>query len=412
MWQRLIEWSRGMQYVKMIIVSALMLLVFSASGEAKEATRHINKEFKQNGLWGAVNKYGKVILEAKFDDIFIYSDGTIKTTNGSATSYYDNSGRELLNFDPNKPTVFDQDGFAEYRLGGKAGLLDRSGEWKIKPIFGYVHRFGPTMQYVVHYNGGVGVIDISNNRWVIPNNFKYIDKLGDNGLAVADKKGLKGFIDQNGNWVLNPGSFEDISSFNEYGLAVAKENGKCGFINTKFEWVIKPVSEEKYCFLRFDEAGLFKYTVGGKIGLMDQQGTVTVAPQFDKIFPLSRGLYPVQLGKKWGYISAKGDIKIALKFDSATGFDKMGMAAVKLDGKRYIINTDGRLLLGEDFDEIGYFGENDWTEAKLNGKWGAVDRKGRWVIKPTYECLGFCIGDRPPPVVRTSAPLYFRPDVQ
>lgn len=401
-----------MQCIKMIIVSTLMLLVFSDSGEAKETTHNINKEFKHNGLWGVINKSGKVIIEPKFDDIFIYSDGTIETTNRSSTSYYDSNGRELLDFDPNKPTVFDQDGFAEYRLGGKAGLLDRSGEWKIKPIFGYAKRFGPAMQYVVHYNGGVGVIDISNNRWVIPNNFKYIDKLGDNGLAVADKKGLKGFIDQNGNWVLNPGSFEDISSFNEYGLAVAKENGKCGFINTKFEWVIKPVSEEKYCFLRFDEAGLFKYTVGGKIGLMDKQGTVTVAPQFDKIFPLSRGLYPVQLNNKWGFLNAKGDIKIPLKFDSATGFDKMGMARVRLNGKSYIINTDGRLLLGESFDEIGYFGDNDWTEAKLNGKWGAIDRKGRWVIKPTYECLGFCMGDRPPPVVRTPAPLYFRPDVQ
>lgn len=401
-----------MQCIKMIIVSALVLLALPASAEAKEKTHSSNKEFKQNGQWGVISKSGKIVIEPNFDDIFIYRNGTIKTTSGSNTSYYDSNGRALLNFDPNKPTVFDEDGFAEYRLGGKAGLLDRSGEWKIKPTFSYAYRFGPAMQYIVHYNGGVGVIDISNNRWVIPNNFQYIDKLGDNGLAVANKKGLKGFIDQNGNWVLNPGSFEDISSFNEYGLALAKENGKCGFINSKFEWVIKPVSEEKYCFQRFDEAGLFKYTVGGKIGLMDKQGTVTVAPQFDKIFPLSQGLYPVQLNNKWGFINAKGDIKIPLKFDSATAFDKLGMARVELNAKSYIINTDGRLLLGESFDKVGYFGDNDWTEAKLNGKWGAIDRKGRWVIKPMYECLGVCLGDRPPPIVSAPASMHFRPDVQ
>ncbi len=401
-----------MKWIKISISSALMLLSCQLTAQAKENTPNFNVEFRQNGRWGVIDRLGKVVVEPKFDDIYLRPDGTIEAKNGSSKFYYDEKGRALLEFDPYKPTVFDEDGLAAYWINGKYGLINRSGEWIIKPTLGYVHRFGPSMQYVVHYNGGVGVIDIRNNRWIIPNDFQYIEKLSNSGLAVAKKKGLYGYIDKTGNWALNPGKFESLSSFDQDGFAIVKENSKCGVIDTKFEWVIKPISEEAYCFSRFDEFGHLKYTSGGKIGLLNKQGKVVVAAKYDLIASPRMGLYSVKLNNKWGFIDTEGKVKIPLKFDSATSFDEFGTATVDLARKRHLIDTNGKMSLIGNADDVGYFGTKNWTEAKSNGKWGVIDRKGRWVIAPKYECLGYCRGEKPPPVMVLPPRLYFRPDVE
>ncbi len=368
--------------------------------------------FKQDGLWGLFNQSGKVVIPPRFDEIFIYESGNVKATKGDTVTYFNYKGIKLNNFDPNKPVSFDEDGFAEYTVNGKTGLINSVGEWAIKPILGYIKRFGLPMQYVVHYNGGVGVIDVATNRWIIPNNFYTIGKLSRYGIAKASKKGKKGFINHLGQWVSDPGEFESLGEFDDYGYAIARRDGKCGFINEEFKWVVDPISEEKYCFGSFDKAGLFRYSAGKKFGIVNRQNKVIVASKYDEIGSFANGFYPVKEAEKWGYMDPTGKVTVAPQFEYVMPFSRFGVAWVRLRGRDYLIDRTGKILLGDKFESIGYFDNNGFAPAKFNGKWGAIDKNGRWIIKPKFDCIVYCYDSpTPPPTIRTQS-LYFRQDVQ
>lgn len=369
--------------------------------------------YKNGELWGVLDPRGRVLIPPQFDELFIDDGGTVHAKKGATDYYYDVNGNVISNDDRAKELDFDTDGLAVATENEKAGLKDKSGVYVVQPQFGYINRFGPSMQYVAYYNGGVGVIDLATKQWVVPNNFQYIDKLSNNGLAIAKLKGQNGFIDRDGKWILRPGLFEALGAFDEFGLAVARRDGKCGFINDKFEWIIPPISEEDYCFFGFDQAGLFRTKQSGKIGLLNRQGTIVLAPEFDEIGWLSAGYYKARLGDKWGYIDRTGKISISPRFDAAGLFDKKLMATVSLGGKDFIINPTGKILWGGKFEALGQFDNDDWVPAKSRCKWGTADREGGWVIPPKYDCITYCYSDPPPMVsVKTGKRLYFRPDVE
>lgn len=394
-----------------LIVTTALALCSTASAMAQDHQSKPAIAYKSDGLWGLVDQQGNVVMAPQFEKIFVDDSGTVRAEKNNLKFVYDSRGRLLTDSELAKEPDYDADGLAVVVENGRSGLKNKSGDFVLKPQFAYVHRFGPPLQYVVHYNGGVGVIDLGTNKWVISNNFQYIDKLSKSGLAVAKRKELKGFINNKGDWVLQPGVFEEINAFDDFDLAVARKDGKCGFINSKFEWAIRPISEEKYCFFGFDDAGLYRFKVGEKIGLLNRNGAIVADPTFDEIDWFANGFYAARVGKKWGYLNSEGAVSIAPRFDLAGRFNKKGIATVELDGQDFVISSKGKILFGKKFEALGHFGDDDWASAKLKGKWGAIDQKGRWIVSPKYDCISWCAGD-PPPTVQLGGRLYFRPDVE
>lgn len=165
-----------------------------------------------NGLWGAIDKSGNMVMKAQFDGKYInqfFKDGYINVSkivkqNGEFVkkeSLVGRNGKPIQGFD----WRFDEVGRfyndrAQFVNDDKYGFLDRKGKIVIPNIYDYASVF--TEGYVVvakEINGKYvwGCLD-ENGTCVIP--FEY-DDLTDihNGFSLARKDGKVGFVDVYGN---------------------------------------------------------------------------------------------------------------------------------------------------------------------------------------------------------------------
>ena len=181
---------------------------------------------KSTGKWGFINKKGKLVIDAKFNLVFFFSEGLA---------------------------------LAEIAKDDKilAGYIDRSGNFALSPQF-------------------IAGIPFAENRAMVASNnlneFQIIDRQGQvikENLAIGChvEKGfsegllstylrigqgffsgyLCGYIDREGKVVIPP-QFDDAYPFSE-GLANVQIGGKWGYINKQGEMVIEP---------KFDEPSSFK----------------------------------------------------------------------------------------------------------------------------------------------------------
>jgi WG containing repeat len=127
---------------------------------------------------------------------------------------------------------------------------------------------------------------ISNTQYVIqfskPNGqitkdtFAAAEKFIDN-IALVKKDSLWGYLNYDGSWLIRP-RYLSAQAFDAKGLAVIKYRNTdksigYGVIDKRGQLKIEP----KYAMLKSaGTAGLFEYKIGGKIGLIDENGKVLI----------------------------------------------------------------------------------------------------------------------------------------
>src|SRR5580658_9226273 len=95
-----------------------------------------------------------------------------------------------------------------------------------------------------------------------------------------------------------------------------------------------------------------------RVGYVDRNGTVVIAPVFDDGTYFYDGFAAVQIKNKWGFIDSSGTIRISPRFDSPGYFDS-GVASVTTgSGHEYgVIDISGAYVLAPKRQEIGRFSE-------------------------------------------------------
>lgn len=229
--------------------------------------------------WGYIDKSGKLVIPAKYDEVTEFRDGYASAALGEYWYVIDQSGNEtsvkvvglkgVRNFSEGLAIMDDID--------GQFGYINTKGEVVISPKFASVGDFNNGLAWAKNEEGMYGYIN-NTGEWVISPTYDatrdfdgksgmarvkkgdewfYIDKAGKplkielsryddfrDGLAKAKKEDKVGFIDKGGNWVIKP-TLEDARDF-QNGYAAARVGEKWGLINTKGEWVIQPQFEGLY----------------------------------------------------------------------------------------------------------------------------------------------------------------------
>jgi len=258
--------------------------------------------------------------------------------------------------------------FAQVRLDGKYGLIDRSGNEVVKTLYKEIGAFHEGLAFVKK-NDNYGYIDDKGNV-IIP--FKYWKASDfDNNRAVVYEESNKIVIDKNGNTIADI-KFSDVFEYSE-GLAMVRTGGPYdsgkdytyGFID-KGGGLVIPIM---YSAAKDFSEGLAGVYINGKGGFIDKTGA-TVIPfeydivfwfkngvgvvakkgyySFDKTYALidknnkflisfdnnyksvnfpSEGLIAVQKDKRYGFIDIKNNIKIPFKYYEVSSFEN-GMAKV------------------------------------------------------------------------------------
>jgi hypothetical protein len=139
----------------------------------------------------------------------------------------------------------------------------------------------------------------------------------------------------------------------------------------------------------------------GKLGYIDYEGNVVIAPQYDGNVPVdesefSEGLAYVRDSsqKSCYFIGRTGKTIIdgnSFGFSWGRKFSE-GLAAIKFgdyfDGEWGFIDKNGEIVIKPVFGNVGSFSEGLARAKNGDGKWGYIDKTGDWVIRPEFMDTG------------------------
>jgi hypothetical protein len=258
---------------------------------------------------------------------------------------------------------------------GKAGFIDETGRWKIKPVYDEATGF---------YNGLAAVRSgelwsYINNRgdYVIPPGFDHATPFYNRQFAVVTNGQDQLYINRKGEILFDASPnlvifYEDLAAF--------EMNGKFGFINKNHEWEILPEYDQVWPFRN----GIAKVKRDGQWIYISRLGKEMYDVQMDTYASADKALlFKKSKDQQWGFVNSEGEWIISPVYDDVKSFSE-GLSPVKLNDRWGYINMKGELVIDTEYDDAFVF--SHWLGCvEVEGKYGCVDNRGEMVIKPRFE---------------------------
>ncbi|MBQ9117319.1 MAG: WG repeat-containing protein, partial [Clostridia bacterium] len=203
-----------------------------------------------DGKGGYIDKSGKLVMDPKFDNaVSLDKNGLIKTEKNGKYGYRSVDG--AVNIEPKFKGIYPcyqaetetVSYFRVYDNQNKAGLVDQSGEYVVKPIYEGVWASDVTGATPVYLNGKWGYVG-KNGDYIIDPIF---DSAGNftNGVACVSVNGKYGFIDRTGKYVIEPLYGENWSPHWTIGEAFTLKLGeKYALANSACELLTEPIYDK------------------------------------------------------------------------------------------------------------------------------------------------------------------------
>ncbi len=191
-----------------------------------------------------------------------------------------------------------------------------------------------------------------------------------------------GYMNEKGKMVI-PYKFKKAYSFSENTkLAfVQSNNNKWGLINQDGSYAIQPQYNDLKTFSDdiYAVRNLFNW------GLIDMRGNVILSPQLTEIRALHEGCSAFMKNKKWGYLDQNGKIIIDAQYDNVLDFNS-GLSCVLQDKRVGFINKDNKIVIPLIYDDATSFTPKMGIAAiKKNDKWGVIDKQGSILVDIIYD---------------------------
>ncbi len=307
--------------------------------------------FSKNGLLGAINLDGQLVVPCDNDEI-TYQNGVFIVAKHDKIGFIYCNGKVAL------PTEYD----ANYQYGvasahGNVSYFDLKSSW-----------------ILIRKNGKAGFIDQQGNvlipptlnyRFVLPfrnSIYAFINEKGKIDEDIFVKGGTWGLIDRKGNELLAP-IYEYIYEQMDSSLVICLKDSLCGYCDRTGKIILKP----NYLWVVKWQNILFAGT---------PDATLILNAQGDTLHRLSKQTHPL--------------------FDYLLQRNTLATISVEQNGKWALIDRNGKLLTPFKYAEIGYLGNNYFRYniglqinlCELNpdarGKWGIMDSSGNELTKAIY----------------------------
>lgn len=316
--------------------------------------------------YGFIDKTGRFVIEPKYDEAGVFSEGLAYVKKGESHYYIDKSGRIVIELDKecvNGGGSF-HEGIATISGYNKMGIIDRSGRQIGNWISGAISGFHEGLSLV----------------------------------KTGPALNLCGFIDHNGQFVIEP-QFRNALDFHEGRARVTFDkqfegNPKCGYIDKTGRMVIPPKFKLEPLASPFSE-GLAVVNVGSgcrpmpndRRGYIDKTGQFVIEPKFITAMDFHEGLAYVNLGNNRGrgFIDKTGQLVFLIedRFGFVGNYSE-GVALVEIDRKYGYLDKTGRLVIEPRFEYASPF-KDGVAAVLLGGKYGFIDKMGQFIIEPQYE---------------------------
>lgn len=283
---------------------------------------------KENGVWGAVNAAGKVVIPISYDRL------------GLSLRDADEQAEDLSSEE-------DRDHLIELEKDGLRGFFTRAGK-EVVPI-SYESR-SIWKEGALAVRGKDKKISFYKNDGSLISGAAY-DQVSDfeNGMAIVKRGATYGYLALDGREV-KPVYQE--ARFFEDGLAAVKEKGRWGVIDKTGRYIVPPTYKDTGA--AFEEERLAVKNQKNLWGYIDREGQEIIAPIYKAVSPtFSEGYAAVQdESKLWGFIDTEGRVTAKPQFKAVLTPFAEGLAGVKtLDGNGYA-KPDGTIAFMADYDQL------------------------------------------------------------
>jgi hypothetical protein len=340
---------------------------------------------KISGVWGFVDKAGKLAVEPQFDDLREISDGLAAAQRNKRWGFINKQGRWVIEPMFSKAGSFAH-GVAAVEFGGKWGYIDTSGKWIIQPTY---ETAGP-------FNGNSAVVSQDYPRELMIDLTGRVIKRFDANVNVFDYPNAAGLY----------------TATVDFDHVLQHRDGRS-------------MPYQRSGFVHYSEGMLVtsKEVKGGEdsqelYGAMDLKGNWAVPPKFLSIKPFNEGLAvaspssvsTVPTGgavakaeSVYGLIDSSGIFKLAPTYVSIDSREKsvrndhVWYRAKRAGDGEDIVNAKGQVIAAFDCDEV----EEVSLSRSDERNWAVLSGCGRtWVIREGMRAFSSAI---PKPRVQATA---------
>ncbi|MBZ0185812.1 MAG: WG repeat-containing protein [Candidatus Obscuribacterales bacterium] len=329
------------------LITAIIVLtgLICACTESKQDRP--KKEVKEDiladwGKWGYIDKTGKFIIPARFDNAESFQEGLARVEQKGKFEFIDRTGKSIFTVNRECDHFF-SDGLLSFKKDSQWGFMDKTGRVVIEPNYSAVRQFAE-------------------------------------GLACVKQHDRWGFIDKTGKMVIEPNYLKSTMFSNGYAHVKLPRRDSC-FIDRKGQLLVSDYSAGEP--FTEDLAGVKK----GKFGFIDANGKLIIPHQFDDAKPFSEGRAPVKVGHDWGFIDKRGKVRVKPAYYRVLGFCQ-GLAGV-FDQKGYFgfVDKEGVPVIKTSFHDGSNFSEG-LAPVMRDDIWGYIDKTGEFTIKPRFVFAG------------------------
>ena len=369
----------------------------------------------RGGLCGAVRHDLTVAVPPRYDWVGRFSEGLAAVRLGGLYGFVDEEGREIV--EPKYRIVGDYSfGFAQVDVDGKSGLIDRDGKMVIEPKYASITAIAPGRFRVSDrrwLGGRHGSEDFSATGWgYARDDWRMTWLMRPPAMALREGHGV---IDISGKWIGPPRAKPEIETFIEGQppeprdfdkdnptMRWAWKDSLWGLQRPDGSWLVEPKFQQADRLL----GELTRVMLNGKVGFIDREGKLAIAPVFDEAWPFSYGFDQTTavrdgvfgvIDKTGAWISLAGDlqIRIAIHFLVAGASPTDGKVILGWHLKRGNrwgwLDPDGRVVLDADFDSpVEPCGDGTFLVSKnqewLRFRWDGTPLQGKRPLGTAASC--------------------------
>ncbi len=228
----------------------------------------------------------------------------------------------------------------------------------------------------VNYKGKWGYVDTLGNR-VIPPRFAEARSFHEGFAAVKNFEGKMAFIDRTGHPITDF-SYLGLRSF-LHGRAPAKLESGWGYLNSSGKLVVPARYSAVW---PFHTKKIARVKLGEKYKFIHRDGTVLKGPQREKITPFSGGYYRYSAGGKWGVLDTFGQVIVAAAYDHITPSEK-GIYVLEKGGDYSLFPGKHPLSVPANTSQVKYVGEGRLRFYEGDSV-GLLDTLGNLIVGPSF----------------------------
>lgn len=297
--------------------------------------------------WLALKKQAKEQLQRQ---IALYP-ASIKQIGGTNWGYIDADGRFVLAPVYSHAQPFQANGLAVVEEKEKAGIINGSGAFIVKPKYEYISPFSEGLA-IVNVKDGFAVIDEQGNVRTTKL-YSYIAPFNEGRAVFQDSEFQYGYLDAAGKEVI-PAKYKEATDFHGGKAVVKVKEGQYALIDPEGNTILS----YPYAFVGNPGDGLlaFRQTEQGKYGYIDENGNVIIPPRYTGAQPFQEGRAVINLAadytNRYGLIDRTGTLLIAAQYNDMEPLGEGRVAVgVAVDSKKpfagslyAIYDTNGKQL--------------------------------------------------------------------